>query len=648
VSHVFPVEFSCAEQIQTDDVQTQSIYISRRISSRLCDDWRMQWDFCKGLEQRLLPKCLFMRAKYAACRTKGFGVLAFFFLIISTASLVADIISADRLIDWSSAGTSIPSDSWPIYTTVQPGQSIQNAVNGCPVGQVVLLAPGTHTLTSTVTVTKGIVIRGAGTGTRTGEGLTTVNFTGSDPAFNFNSGFLGDDPPYSASMTGGYTKGSKTLTVNASQLNSDFAVGREVILDQVNDGTLVTNVGSEGACTYCSRDNGTRAMCQRAIIAGINGSTVTLDTPMYFTYSANLSPEISWYDQKSITNAGLEDLKIDNTSASTGDDYTVEFVYASYCWLRNVRTEKGPRAHVRMKGCYHCTLTDSYLTICKTSGSTSYGIEIHHTSSANLIQNNIFYLTTAPIMLGWSLSGNVFAYNFIDSVVYTPQTWLPESIALHDAHAMFNLMEGNITPDIYGDFIHGSNSHNTLFRNRIYGWQSLGPSSSDTYPIIAEMKNAYYNVAGNVLGTAGYHNNYDDIAPSTITEKAIYKLGYKSTYDYTADPNVANSMIRHGNWDTVSNAIVWDPGITDHNIPNSYYLSAKPLWFGILKWPPIDPASPGSITSVSIPAGYRFVNKTDPPPGPTPTPTPTPTVTPTPTPSTTPEPPEGLKVRGLP
>ena len=30
----------------------------------------------------------------------------------------------------------------------------------------------------------------------------------------------------------------------------------------------------------------------------------------------------------------------------------------------------------------------------------------------------------------------------------------------------------------------------------------------------------------------------------------------------------------------------WDPSVDDHNIPDSYYLTSRPAWFGDLDWPP--------------------------------------------------------------
>jgi hypothetical protein len=90
------------------------------------------------------------------------------------------------------------------------------------------------------------------------------------------------------------------------------------------------------------------------------------------------------------------------------------------------------------------------------------------------------------------------------------------------------------------------------------------------------------------------------------------------------DLNVKATLLRHGNFDYVNNAVIWDPAIPDHTMPNSLYLSGPPAWWGNLPWPPIG----ANLTPMVglIPAQQRFANSS-----PTPTPTPTPQPTPTPT-----------------
>jgi hypothetical protein len=101
----------------------------------------------------------------------------------------------------------------------------------------------------------------------------------------------------------------------------------------------------------------------------------------------------------------------------------------------------------------------------------------------------------------------------------------------------------------------------------------------------------YENVVGNVFGRAGYERIYETENKnfSLYGDKGIYRLGYVNGGDDTADgndPKVKATLLRHGNWDSVSQMVVWSPDIPDTNLPPSLYLTGKPSWWGDLAWPP--------------------------------------------------------------
>jgi len=81
---------------------------------------------------------------------------------------------------------------------------------------------------------------------------------------------------------------------------------------------------------------------------------------------------------------------------------------------------------------------------------------------------------------------------------------------------MFNLIEGNVINWYKDDGYFGSSSHNTLFRNRI-DWQ-IG---------LKHFSN-YYNIVGNVLGTAGVNTVYESSLNGSF-ESSIYELGYPTS-----------------------------------------------------------------------------------------------------------------------
>ena len=86
----------------------------------------------------------------------------------------------------------------------------------------------------------------------------------------------------------------------------------------------------------------------------------------------------------------------------------------------------------------------------------------------------------------------MIAYNYIVNV---PGWW--DISVNHGPHNMLNLIEGNVFTWYKDDGYFGSSSHNTLFRNRIDWEVSLKHFSN------------YYNIVGNVLGTAGLNIVYE-------------------------------------------------------------------------------------------------------------------------------------------
>jgi hypothetical protein len=167
---------------------------------------------------------------------------------------------------------------------------------------------------------------------------------------------------------------------------------------------------------------------------------------------------------------------------------------------------------------------------------------------------------------------------------------------------MMNLWEGNIAYMISGDFIHGSSSHNTVYRSRSLGWQNETITSNNS-AVELGTKNTYVNVVGCVLGTPGRSTRYEALPgqPYSNTEVLIWALGIMHGVD---DPGVAATLLRHGNYDYVNNATVWDPAIAERTLPPSLYLTARPAWFGAVPFPPIGPDVAG--LAGKIPAQLRF------------------------------------------
>jgi len=122
--------------------------------------------------------------------------------------------------------------------------------------------------------------------------------------------------------------------------------------------------------------------------------------------------------------------------------------------------------------------------------------------------------------------------------------------------------------------------------------------------------NQYINIVGNVLGDGTSIDYYELVCPASCSESSdssIYQLGYSGdNCNSPCGPELVNTLLRHGNYDYFNQDVLWDPGISEHSLPNSLYLDSKPAFFGNLHWPPIGPDVSGYVND--IPAKLRFDN----------------------------------------
>jgi hypothetical protein len=573
-------------------------------------------------------------------------------LMLSTIVRAQSFIPSNRTVDWSRVGIpgGIPSPSWPIYTTLSPSGgsddsvAIQNAINAAPAGSVVRLTAGTFTLHRASTVCQGkaddfasgvyeaglcltdksVVLRGAGpsnTILNYGDGANIISMGQtyqSAGAINFNN------------VTSGATKGSTSLTLASTTgitLNSYITITQLNPNDPADGLLLVTATGYEGLCDYCAHNLPSKVMEQVDKVVGISGNVVTLERPLYFDYLN--SPQV--YHLPMIENVGLENLRVVGTSSS-GTTITfknINLESCAHCWVHNVESDMCvDRTHVYLADVYETEISNNYLNdgFNHNSGGT-YGIYPESRVSETLIQNNIIRKARHSDPLG-AASGNVIAYNYaIDPYLGE----FPNSLSdrqSHAAHPYMNLFEGNTWPNVEVDFVHGSAGYHTFFRNYI-NMTSTNPSTGlPQTSALHAMKIAYYNNYDNVFGNA--IGSYP-----TGCNTTNYQLGYNSTgndgiyflgpYDDsgTASPNttlsvkVENSLLRGGNWDCVTNSVIWNNNvpsgslissyISPQTLPASLYLSSKPSWFtpsGAV-WPPIDPVASTKVNKTPAQICYE-------------------------------------------
>ena len=552
-------------------------------------------------------------------------------LALCLAAVCVAAIPEDRLIDWSRAGVEggIPHRTIIRDCTASDGahadgtdtsKEIQACIDNTPPGHAAYLPEGTYTMNSGIRLKSNTTLRGAGMGKTilAANDMRAVVYIGTQYAAK-----------PAVDIVSGYTKGSGSLVLaDAGTINA----GAYIRVDELNDPSIpVTNVGY-GTCTWCGRENGARVRTQLTRVTAKSGNTITIDPPMYFTFSAGNKPQVlkvGGPTQSGMVteSAGIEDLTIRNVGTSMNSlRIPIELYLSANCWAKGIKIENcGQRCVQLYYDNFGFELRDSVISHCisdRYDSNDCYGTLIGIATSNILIENNIYeYLADGP-MFGWGASGNVVGYNFIYDAHRTNvmKTWfLAIGGSHHGAHTSYNLWEGNVAEALYFDQYWGSSSHNTALRNRVHGRYMVDgiaePNINNVYTIATEKNLHYQSYVGNILGTAGYHNMYEEKAPdcSHTSKKIIYKTGRLSSGTSSCDAGAFNTMYRHMNFDYVTNSVkrcddAGEPGCQGiaqpATLPAALYRQGKPDWFGSVPWPAIGPDVTGYY--YKIPAQLRF------------------------------------------
>lgn len=590
--------------------------------------------------------------------------LWFFFILLLVIPNVAHaqawsgVVSSSRAIDWSTAGATIQSRT-TICSTLNPGATsaqINSAIASCSNGQVVFLNAGTYSLSAMIDFANksNVTLRGAGadqTFLIFSAGGNCAGFGGANICLQSVNNGDGGDQTYNnqASWTGGYSVGTTSITVNSFTRGSiaGIQVGGLIFLDQLDDSSIPANgvfVCQASKCSSGGSGNGRnwRPSTQEEpqIVTSVSGSgpwTIGISPGIRMpNISGSRSPQLWSNSGLPIQNDGIENMSLD---ARNSNSFSNIFCLDCYnVWARGLRLIGQGKNSAGTYQFYayqskNVTLRDSYGF---GSASTSNNYMFSCWGSADVLYENNINQHMAFSYMNEGCLGGVQAYNFSIDDYYTgtPPGSAPEWQQggpgyHHGSGDAYILLEGNEGFNVTGDDVHGTSNLITAFRNYYSGRDLNGGSSggktAQTNAILIYTYNRFWNIIGNVLGTAGYHTTYQCAYPSPSScnnDVQIYSLGYNGNAP-ASDTYTTTSLMRWGNYDTVNNAVRFvnaevPTGLTDgfantvpasQTLPASFFLGAKPIWWGVTGQPTIPwPANGPDVSSGNIPGVAGHAN----------------------------------------
>jgi len=492
---------------------------------------------------------------------------------------------------------------------------IQAALDACPVGQVVQLSAGDFKITSTLQITKGIVLRGMGptvTKLKMPVGTSANLITVGTQWFNFTQ---------SRNLASDAVKGSQTAVLAS---NPGLAAGEIVVVDQITNPAITEwstkSPPGDVSRTWFTRPD--RPVGQVMEVQSVSGSTITFTTPFHIDFQTAYSAQLTRFSNSangpvvpSVKFAGVEDLYVYGGSGGQGN---VWLSNAAYSWIKNVESDFQDGPSIAIDASFRCIVRDSYVHSTQTPspGGGGYGFSFSWYAADNLLENNISWNMNKVMVMRASGGGNVIGYNYMeDGWIDYSTGWVETGInASHMTCPHYELFEGNQSFNFDGDNTWGNAVYVTVFRNHFTGKRrSIAPlalTDAQNMRAIGLMEgHKWYSFVGNVLGTAGQNpfpsTSYilDAGFPWTDNPIGMWRLGYNpENWGAAPDPNVTGTVIREGNFDYATNQIHWVNG--PQQLPASLYLSGKPAFFGNNPWPWVDPT--GTVKVATLPARARF------------------------------------------
>jgi hypothetical protein len=505
--------------------------------------------------------------------------------------------------------------------------AIQSALDGCAgKNQVVTLAAGTYTVSATIHVPSGAVLRGAG------SDATTIVSTKGGPVLAigtaldtvcYDSGFVAGSKPLLSKDAA-----KETATVEVASA-AGFKAGDLALVDQTDDAEI-----DEGDCTSTFKRAANYGASERVEIASVSGTTLTLTTPLHWTFKTAQKAQISKAGGTVVKWAGIEGVRVQGgrPGGYPGQNAGgVDVSNAAYSWVKDVQVDGTTSGMpIRLAGTYRCVIRDSHFHNSYSYGfaQDNYGIVLACGAADNLVENNVARFMNKPILFNNSGGGNVIGYNYADNSWScdgnNDDGYQETSIDCHCAFPHMELMEGNWAPHMGASLTHGNAGYLTYFRNyassqwspsktnqsssAIIWSQPFAPQYANVTTLQFDTPDLKMTVVGNVLGVsanAAALGLPPDLGTTSTGQGAppspskVYVTTDTGPAIMTVDQKAVSwtSLWLHGNFDTVNAKVMWNASpltaslpASTQSLPASLYYPKRPGWWPAgVAWPWVGP-----------------------------------------------------------
>jgi len=416
-----------------------------------------------------------------------------------------------------------------------------------------------------------------------------------------NGTYMVLDVPTSSTLTlRQYNSGSTAIDITAGGSGGTMHTGRAYTTFTAGP------VAATGSALEWFNRGGGHLYNEVKQIAAIKGNTVTFTSPFTDTYRTSHSAELAVNDTAYVEHAGIEAMTLNN-----GADGAIKFLAAAKSWVKDVEIHEWAGHGIGIHQSHRIEITGCYIrhTAWPVPGGGGYAISFVDGSSELLVTNSITRDTNKNIVANSGGAGSVVSYNYFDdALIWYDLSWQEVSAnASHFGGPHHVLFEGNRAVNFDSDFTHGSAYSHTAARNYLTGQRESYAGLTNGRTLGLGILQLNMSAVGNVLGYAGMTSPWVLASASFAapTVPTVYKIGYDpGDWNQAAHAATVSSFIDGDNYN------YFTPGIrtaAGGAVPNSYYLSAAPSFFGTCAWPWVDAGGDRKVQT--LPAYARYVAK---------------------------------------